>query len=81
MAGQADGMALQREVVGALSHAELVERVPPLDARLEQRRHPLAGGDPHFHDPGQLFGTWRARRLDPLVAGRSLRLAQATSSV
>ncbi len=62
-------MAPQREVMGALSHAELVERVLQLDARLEQRRHPLAGGDPHFHDPGttlaSLFGTWRARGLDP----------------
>lgn len=154
-------MALTREVVGALSHAELVELVLQLDARLEQALAPIveqrvdadetglredgtngylwsfstereryfvrggrneeivdevlgpdfagvlvsdfyaaersvrpvvcqrkiSGGtrSPESTRPfttlATLFGTWRARGLDPLVACRDLLLAQAVASV
>src|SRR5207244_13608425 len=41
-------MALQREVVGALSHAELVELVLQLDARLEQALALIAEQQAHI---------------------------------
>jgi hypothetical protein len=59
-------MALQREVVGALSHAELVELVLQLDARLEQALALIAEQQAHIaHLEARIRDLEQRDRNDP----------------